>query len=698
MKLAHRKTTVGILLFVSFFFILFSLTQTTTANAQTTVLEGVALKDRTHVYESTSKNSASLKSYAQGSILLYRPYSNNWYEATVIINGKPQTGYIHRNDVETATSTPESLKGIALKNKTKVYSRASKKASSPRSYSQGSILQYKTFTSEWYSAIIIKNGQTQNVYIHVDDVENSVTNQVTLKGISKNKTNVYTRASKSSKSLKSYGAGRTLIYKTFSSEWYEAIVIINGKPQTGYIHKNDVDTKLSEQTDLKGIGIKDRTNVYSGLSKDSKVLKSYPEGSVLYYRTLSENWHEAVVFINGKRHTGYIHKDDVENAYNSQESLRGTAAKSKTNVYSRASKKSKVLRSYNKDRVLLFKTFSPNWYEAIVIINGKQQTGYIHKKDVNTSKFIEEITEYDRHFDELVDIWMTKNPQIWTPSGWKDATRSDVEYYANPNNFTDRNASSFYQYLVLSQPAGLNPREVNDKILFDKGSLIGMGNAFVQAGKTHSVNEVYLLAHALHETRNGTSALAQGVKINGKTVYNFYGIGAIDRCPVECGAEYAYNQGWFTPEDAIIGGARFIARDYIHVGQDTLYKMRWNPDFPGHHQYATDVNWALAQTSRIASLYSLIDDYVLFFDIPAYVGAPTERIGKVINITTTLNIRSTPEVKSGNIIGSLRNGEQVRFVTDNKGNPIKNGNWYNIKIPGSSKTGWVSGDYIEIVR
>src|SRR5699024_11825557 len=55
-----------------------------------------------------------------------------------------------------------------------------------------------------------------------------------------------------------------------------------------------------------------------------------------------------------------------------------------------------------------------------------------------------------------------------------------------------------------------------------------------------------------------------------------------------CGSERAYTEGWFTPQDAIVGGAEFIGEKYISVGQDTLYKMRWNPANPATHQYRSE--------------------------------------------------------------------------------------------------------------
>ncbi|PLR83136.1 hypothetical protein CU635_09640, partial [Bacillus canaveralius] len=210
-------------------------------------------------------------------------------------------------------------------------------------------------------------------------------------------------------------------------------------------------------------------------------------------------------------------------------------------------------------------------------------------------------------------------------AAWMIPLRNDVEYYMNPANFA-KESTQYFQFLKLSESAGLDVNEVNSKILNGKGILQGKASAFAEAGRTYGINEVYLISHALLETGDGKSELATGVrvtKVDGKdvepkTVYNMYGIKALDSCPLECGSEYAYKMGWTTPELAIKGGAKFIAEQYIDVGQDTLYKMRWNPSAPGTHQYATDIGWAVKQVYRIKSLYDLLSNYTLIFDEPVY--------------------------------------------------------------------------------
>lgn len=211
---------------------------------------------------------------------------------------------------------------------------------------------------------------------------------------------------------------------------------------------------------------------------------------------------------------------------------------------------------------------------------------------------------------------------------WKNAKDTDVIQYLDPNKFSQI-SSEYFQFLVLSQNAGISATEMNQKILSTKGILKDKGASFVQASQLYNINELYLISHALLETGNGTSNLSTGVLVSSvdgipvtpKMVYNMFGIGALDACPLKCGSETAYKNSWFTPEAAITGGAKFISEMYVNhpiYKQDTLYKMRWNPQNPGTHQYATDIGWSVKQVNNIKKLYDLIDAYTLYFDFPVY--------------------------------------------------------------------------------
>ena len=207
-----------------------------------------------------------------------------------------------------------------------------------------------------------------------------------------------------------------------------------------------------------------------------------------------------------------------------------------------------------------------------------------------------------------------------------EATYEELTYYMDPGNFINDDAGK-YMFLKLNYIEGILAEDLN-KVLQGKGVLDSKGQAFIDAGKKFNINPIYLVAHSLLESGNGTSRLSNGVevaKVKGLTVepkvtYNVYGVGAHDNAAVVAGSEYAYEKGWFTVEEAIIGGAAFISEGYIQSDkykQNTLYKMKWNFEVLWH-EYATDIGWASKQTTRIKALVDMMDNPVLIFEVPVF--------------------------------------------------------------------------------
>ncbi|MCM3112003.1 N-acetylmuramoyl-L-alanine amidase [Lederbergia lenta] len=349
-------------------------------------LRGVAIENSTNVYSQTSKSSSVLKAYKRGHILIYRAHSPEWYEATVYINGKAQTGYIYANDVD-AIIDQHQLKGFAQKQPVNVYTTPTRQSGVLKSYQQGHALSYKSFSSQWHEATVYVNGKAEKGYIHSSDVgEKAPLVQTPLKGIALvHSTTVYNTPSKNSGKLKAYNKGQILQYRSYNSEWHEATVYLNGKAHTGYIHVNDVETAKNSPSTLQGLALKSITHIYSSASTNSKVLKSYNHGSLLKYREFTSNWYEATVYINGKAHTGYISAGDLEEIIKKQQTIKGLALKNPTKVYAVPSSGSKVLKSYKMGQNMTYRTFTTDWYEATVYVNGKAITGYIHKDDVGTN-------------------------------------------------------------------------------------------------------------------------------------------------------------------------------------------------------------------------------------------------------------------------------------------------------------------------
>ncbi len=339
------------------------------------VLQGVAMQQPTTVYTELSTKSKTLKSYRQGHVLKFQAYDDNWFQATVYMNGEPQTGFISNKDVKLIAGQ-EQLEGLALKQPINVYDALDRQANVLKKYKYGQLLKYRTLTEDWYQATVIINGKAQSGFITVDDVGDEAP---VAQGIALNKTNIYEQTAKGSKVLKAYDKGQVLKYRAFNGDWYEATVYINGTAKTGYIHKSDVETAVFDEEIVQGIAVKASTPVYSAASTNSAPLKSYQQGSILKYKTFTSGWYKATVMVNGKAKTGYIAKADVgsKNA-----TLTGYAQANKTKVYQGPSKSAKTWKSYGKGSILKYKYYNSSWFQVTVIVNGKKQTGYIHTKDV----------------------------------------------------------------------------------------------------------------------------------------------------------------------------------------------------------------------------------------------------------------------------------------------------------------------------
>jgi len=339
-------------------------------------------------------------------------------------------------------------------------------------------------------------------------------------------------------------------------------------------------------------------------------------------------------------------------------------------------------------------------------------------------------TEYPLDFSTVLTTQANHRPNQ-DGNGKFIASPALVAYYLNANNFSV-NSPEYYQFLKLSTPVtGLNADKINQNILFDKLIFQGEANSFIEAGLTYKINQIYLISHALHETNNGKSKLANGIEVglnslgkpemvtdanranltNIKVTYNFYGIGAINADPNKYGSERAYSEAWFTVHDAIVGGAKFVREKYIDEGQDTLYKMKWDPDQPTNHQYATHVMWALIQARKIHDFYEASGSDTttqLVFDVPHYANQPAASpfpapeaqyavlpamqggVGFINSVDGDVNIRTYPVTGiSTNIITKLQHETKISVVGSN-------GGWYKVVANGTE--GWISSEYVKLTN
>ena len=116
-----------------------------------------------------------------------------------------------------------------------------------------------------------------------------------------------------------------------------------------------------------------------------------------------------------------------------------------------------------------------------------------------------------------------------------------------------------------------------------------------------------------------------------KGIYNFYNIGANSGAnAVKNGLKWAstgtdYSRPWNNRYRSIYGGACYIGKQYINVGQNTLYLQKFNvtPTGTYNHQYMTNVEAANSEALKTKNAYNgMLDSTPLVFSIPVYNNMP----------------------------------------------------------------------------
>lgn len=227
-----------------------------------------------------------------------------------------------------------------------------------------------------------------------------------------------------------------------------------------------------------------------------------------------------------------------------------------------------------------------------------------------------------------------------------------------------------------------------------------------------------------HNSISGTVAGYEGL-------YNFYNIGATSSTEpmgaIKNGLQYARDgKGlseaekanlfipWDTPEKAIKGGAVFLGRSYISIGQSNLYLQKFDViDETGGglfwHQYMTNCLAPYSESSSIYKAYSsnsMLSSAIGFL-IPVYENMPqypadspnidlsqyiSDDTNVYADVSTVLNVRSGPGTSYEIVTSINRNTKMTRIA---KGN--QDGERWDKVILDNGIIGYVFQNYIKEV-
>lgn len=351
------------------------------------------------------------------------------------------------------------------------------------------------------------------------------------------------------------------------------------------------------------------------------------------------------------------------------------------------------------------------------------------------------------------DYDAAKDKYIYKDGGFVTANRFAVEYFIDPRNFL--NEEGIFQFEKLSFSDSFSVADVEAVL---RGSFMSescityydsegatvetdekYAEAIFEAGKAYDINPCYLASKIRNEVGADGSASVSGTHAAYPGIYNFYNIGATDgEGAIKRGLEWAnggaegtatsYGRPWNTPQKSIRGGAEYLAKSYIAVGQFTGYLQRFNVNPDGGkalytHQYMTNISGACSQGYTNYTAYAKTGKLYQknIFSIPVFENMPSEDIGRElasnadsvaqtaeISTTSSCNVRTGPSTGNAKLTDAsgkavqLSKGQLLNIVSktftdsDYYINILKYPCWLKISFTkdGESHEGYIPEDFV----
>lgn len=215
---------------------------------------------------------------------------------------------------------------------------------------------------------------------------------------------------------------------------------------------------------------------------------------------------------------------------------------------------------------------------------------------------------------------------------WLCASDKAIKHQMDPRNIL--NEENIFQFVELKYTEGAQTVD-GIKSLTEDTFLAGdsIAEALLQASKNANLDAYFITSRLIQEQGRKGTKLSKGYEYNGTIVYNPFNIRATGNSSEEIiqnAAQYAYEQGWDSLEEALLGGIEFVKNDYIDVGQNTLYLQKFDiVDQGGElytNQYMQNLLAPESEASNMRKIYETSNtiDANLNFIIPLYEKMPEE--------------------------------------------------------------------------
>lgn len=246
-------------------------------------------------------------------------------------------------------------------------------------------------------------------------------------------------------------------------------------------------------------------------------------------------------------------------------------------------------------------------------------------------------------------------------SSWAYPSDGILAYYMDPRNFlTD---ASVFQFELLSYNANYHTQAIVQSMLdstFMNGLIPGDSRTYAEAfygiGQSMNVSPFHLAARVRVEQGAGASPLISGTYPGYEGYYNYFNIGASGQGAqvITNGLEYARKQSWNTRYLSLSGGSDILSKNYIRVGQDSLYLQKFNVNTGSkygafNHQYMQNIAAPSSESSIVYKAYTGagVINKPFVFKIPVYSNMPGAACSKPAELNEVTLDKAAITMKAG---------------------------------------------------
>ena len=278
----------------------------------------------------------------------------------------------------------------------------------------------------------------------------------------------------------------------------------------------------------------------------------------------------------------------------------------------------------------------PNWSFEIYY-TGLNWNAAVNQQDVlasiNSPRSL--VHEYYYLQDKGGAEWIQGTDKYDTSKEWYRASKKGIGYMMDPRNSLEE--AWIFQFQDLTDASATKEEIIKmlANVTFLKNKETAADTIVKQCAKK-GVNPFHIVARMVQEQGNngGSSNGFKCTHAHKNTVYNLFNIKVSGSNGLVIGANYACDMGWFTQEKCIEDSIDFIKKEYIGVGQSTLYFQKYNVVNQIYsHQYMTNIYGANDEGNKMYQGYNAngLLNREFKFVIPVYENmpsAPSPRPGK----------------------------------------------------------------------